>query len=643
MCGITGFTNQLNKIQVALIDKMTTSLTHRGPDQLGWFEATNIALGAVRLKVIDLDGGTQPFHSDDGDFVIVFNGELYNHKPLRNELKSLGHQFHSTCDTEVVLHAYMEWDTKCFSKFRGMFGVALWQVSKRRLVLARDRMGIKPLYFTRSGDDLIFGSELKAIFAHPEVERYIDPVGLDSFLSLNYVPGPNTLVRGIEKLPPGCFLEWQAGQALSEPKPYWQLRMAPYANLSLEDAKTELDRLLRESISEHLIADVPLGVWASGGLDSTTMLHYASELETNRLKTFSVSFNGQGFDEGKYFREVATHYGTDHHEFDLNANTADLSSIIEKLVYYSDEPSADSGALPVWFLSKMSRRHVTVVLSGEGADELFGGYNTYLADRYARMLRFMPALARSTISKIVNYLPVSDSKIGLDYKIKRMAHGMQLAPDEAHLFWNGTFCDQGKRNLMLESSKSHLHRVSARLPHFKEAGGYLNRFLLLDQQCYLVDDILNKCDRMSMAHSLEVRTPFLDHRIVEFAASLPERLKISGGILKFVLRELMRNKVPPIVTRRQKEGFDIPTHAWFRNSLKELLLDTITQDAVERTGLFRWKYIQTLMNDHFTRRANYGYHLWGLLILFLWMKQWKIQTTFNPAQKGLMKTTYATR
>jgi asparagine synthase (glutamine-hydrolysing) len=623
VCGITGFTHRKGIAERGTIERATRTLVHRGPDQQGTYQSPAVSLGAARLKIIDLALGDQPMFSEDRDTVIVFNGEIYNHAELRAELEGCGHRFQSHCDTEVVLRAYLEWGRECLPKLRGMFALAIWKESEKWLLLARDRMGIKPLYYMRLGDELYFGSELKAIFAHPEVARRIDPVGLHYYLSLNYVPGPYTLVDGIEKLRAGRWLEWRDGWV--ERGTYWNLEFHPRTNWTLGAAKEELNSLLASSVREHLVSDVPLGVWSSGGLDSSTVLHYAAQAASGRLKTFSVSFQGRSFDESPYFRLVAERYGTDHHEFDLNPGV-DLSGAIEDLAYYSDEPSADAGALPVWYLSKMCREHVTVALSGEGADELFGGYVTYLADRLVRPLWLVPAAARRAVLGALQRWPVGEEKIGLEYKLKRFLAGSLLAPDEAHLFWNGTFSELEKRELYYGSGHGPVGILFESPSRPSGEAGALNRYLWFDQHFYLPDDILTKCDRMSMAHSLEVRPPFLDHRIVEFAASLPENLKVRGSTLKYVLRELMKDKLPRAVLTRKKEGFDIPIHDWFRGPLRPLLLDTLTDEAVARCGLFRPEKVRSLVRAHLERRANLGYHLWGLLILFLWMRRWRIDT-----------------
>jgi asparagine synthase (glutamine-hydrolysing) len=638
MCGIAGFTRLGETGDPGIGQRLAETLYHRGPDQQGVFEGGGAVLCAVRLKIIDLDGGDQPMASDDGNTVIAFNGEIYNHREIRKELEALGHRFRSNCDTETLLRAFLEWDTACFSRTRGMFAAALWTESEKRLVLARDRMGIKPLYYYRAGDNVYFGSELKAILEHADVPRWLDLGALDLYLGLNYVPGPQTLIEGVRKIPPGHLLEWQRGRSSVEP--WWKPDRGGNRRWSFEEAKEHLDTLLREAVREHLAADVPLGVWASGGLDSSTVLHYAAQESAGRLKTFSVSFAGRSFDESRYFREVAEAYGTDHHEFDLNPEV-ELESAIEDFAYYSDEPSADAGALPVWYLSRMSRRHVTVALSGEGADELFGGYVTYLADRLTRPFRILPGpVRRAMLGGLERYVPVSDDKISLEYKLKRWIEGSWLDPDEAHFFWNGSFAPEQRKRIKPGSNGSGVRELVDQLGI--PGMSIVNRYLEIDQNYYLPDDILYKTDRMSMAHSLEVRPPFLDHRIVEFSRSLPQGFKIRGFRQKHILRELMRNKLPEAVLKRAKTGFDIPAHDWFRGGLRKLLLETVTAEAAEATGIFDGCAIQAVIRDHMERRINAGYQLWGLLTLFLWMKRWKVEVQAPAGKARQSSNTLAT-
>ena len=625
MCGIAGFAQIQSKVDEPVVRRMTASLVHRGPDQQGCYTGDHVALGAVRLQVIDLGGGEQPILTEDGRFVIVYNGEIYNFQELRGELEGLGHRFRSNCDTEVALRAFAQWDTGCFERLRGMFAMAIWSVREQRLVLARDRMGIKPLYIRQAGGDLIFGSELKALFEHPSVTRRLDRRALQDFLSLNYVPAPRTLVQGIEKLPAGNYLEWQGGEV--RVTAYWQLRFAPDHTITEGDAVAELDDLLRRAVKEELVSDVPLGVWASGGVDSSVLVHYAAESGA-KLKTFSMAFESKSCDESPYFRQIAQRYGTDHHEFELTAR-AEVMDAVHDFATYSDEPGADAGALPVWFLSKMSRAHVTVALSGEGGDELFGGYMTYQADRLARPVRKLPRALRRGALAAARLLPVSNAKIGFEYKLKRWLEGSLLHPDEAHLFWNGSFSLEQKQRLLGGQASDHLRALYDGIPAPDQLG-FVNRYLLADQRYYLQDNLLCKVDRMSMAHSLEVRPPLLDHRIVEFAARLPEHFKVRGSQGKWILKRAMRGKLPKEILNRSKAGLDIPAHEWFRGPLAPLFTDTVTPAAVRATGIFSEGAVAELMRDHKEKRINAGYQLWGLLTLFLWMKRWNIETSPEP-------------
>jgi asparagine synthase (glutamine-hydrolysing) len=618
MCGIAGFTHREGVFSPNRITQAIASIVHRGPNLQDCWQDDIVSLGATRLAVIDTNAGSQPVRSEDGNFVLVFNGEIYNHRELREELRALGHCFQTLCDTEVVLRAFMEWDTAAVEKLRGMFAFAIWQRTRRRLVLARDRMGIKPLYYYLRGQDLYFGSELKALFCHPELPRTVDLNALNTYLGLNYIAGSSTLAAGFLKLKPGHFLTWQSGEISLHR--YWHLPATDETRpLPFEEAAQRLDYLLHASVREHLAADVPVGIWLSGGIDSSTILHYASR-HTSNLRTFSIIFNGREFDESSYLREMASRYGTLHQELDLSSDVVTPDSVAD-LAFYADEPNADAGAVPVWHLSRMSAKQVTVALSGEGADELFGGYITYLADTYARRARAVPRALRRIALRSANRLPASDKKIGFDYKLQRFLYGTLLDEKHSHIFWNGTFSHEQRRSLMLADQTSHMLKLLATIPE----RGDVRRFMAFDQSFYLPDNLLVKVDRMSMAHSLEVRPAFLDHRIAEFAATLPANYAIQGRTLKRLLRYLMRDKLPPNILNKKKQGLDIPVHDWLRGHLKPLLLDTLNRQTVEESGLLSWPYVQSIIDLHMKRRTNYGYHLWGMLMLSLWIKQWKIQ------------------
>ena len=632
MCGITGFTAKNWRPDAERIWRATSTLLHRGPDQQGVHRSAHCHLGATRLKILDLAKGDQPVLSEDGETVVVFNGEIYNHLELRAVLEERGCHFQTHCDTETVLQAFLQWGTDCFQRFRGMFAIAIWSDSRKSLILARDRLGIKPLYIAERGQDLFFASELKGILVHPEIDRRLSLEALDCYLSTNYVPAPWTMVDGVEKLPPGHWLEWQNGR-ISRHR-YWQVPEIAPQTISLEDAGSELDRLLQQSVCEHMMSDVPLGVWVSGGLDSTTILHYAALASASKLRTFSISFRGHSFDESDYISKVVRHYGTDHEQLDLNPEQ-DLEGAIRQLAVYSDEPSADSGALPVWFLSQLCRTRCTVAFSGEGADEIFGGYLTYRANRIAAWLRLLPPGVLRMALRSLHVWPASNEKISLEYQLKRLLEGCLLPAEQAHVYWNGAFSESEKAGLLNVPLPGAFLDVLSCL-HATAPGDGFAPFLEFDQQYYLPDDILVKSDRMSMAHSLEVRPPFLDHRIVEFAARIPTDFKIRGRQQKYLLRRIMEPKLPPTILRRKKIGFDIPTHAWFRGPLHGLLMETLDYAESEHAELFRFHRIRHLVQLHMSRRISIGYHLWGLMTLFLWMKEWNLNSA--PALQPAAQT-----
>jgi asparagine synthase (glutamine-hydrolysing) len=622
LCGIVGFTSRTWTPDYERIQKATETLFHRGPDQQGVFRSRMCSLGATRLKIVDLAAGDQPIFSDDRESVIVFNGEIYNHLEIRRELESMGRRFETHCDTETVLQAFLEWDTDCFARFRGMFALAIWSSAEQRLILARDRLGIKPLYIAERGDDLFFASELKGILVHPEIERQLSLEGLDCYLSMNYVPCPWTLIDGIVKLPPGNWLEWRDGRTTQHT--YWQIPAITPRPTLLEDAKAELDFLLDQAVREHLMSDVPLGVWLSGGVDSSTILHYAAQASGTRLRTFSISFNGRSFDETQYIQQVVKYYGTDHEQLNLSPED-DLEGAVENFAYYSDEPSADSGALPVWFLSKLCKTRTTVAFSGEGADEIFGGYLTYRANRIAARVRQLPEAVIDIALRSLKFWPTSDEKVSLEYKIKRLLQGSLMPPEQAHVYWNGTFSEAEKSTLLRVPLPGAFARLLTGLKAGLPGDG-VAPFLEFDQKYYLPDDILVKSDRMSMAHAIEVRPPFLDHRIVEFASTLPTELKIRGTRQKYLLKELMKTRLPSSIVKRSKIGFDIPAHEWLRGTLRSMMTESFTSAEGEHSELFCFETIRDYMQLHLDRRINIGYHLWGLVILFLWMKRWNIQS-----------------
>lgn len=619
MCGIVGYTQYFRPLPPGVMDTSLHGLAHRGPDRQAAFVSRRVALGAARLRILDLKGGDQPLQSPDGLCTIVFNGEIYNHLALREELESLGRRCVTRTDTEVVLQAYCEWGNDCFRRLRGMFAAAIWSEPDERLILVRDQMGIKPLYYRMQDGEVFFGSEMKCIFAHPGVPRKIDLKGLNCFLSLNYVPGPLTLIEGISKLLPGHLLEWRRGQTAM--RSYLAPSRTGNAPDSLDEAADELGGLLSQSIAEQMRSDVPMGIWLSGGIDSSTITHYAAERSSSPLRTFSITFGGRSFDEAQYIRSVSANYGTEHVELDLY-EVGDLASVIEEMSYYSDEPSADAGAVPIFYLAKMTRPSATVVLTGEGADELFGGYLTYQANQFHRISSRVPRFLLKTALSWSQRIRASDEKIGFDYKVKRFLEGSLMSAEAAHVYWNGTFSEEQKRQFFYFANSGPMSELLGKI----RRGGMIERFLLFDQQYSLPDALLYKVDRMSMAHSVEARPPFLDERIVEFAARLPERFKMRGMKTKLVLRHLMKEKLPPSVLKRPKIGLDIPIHEWLRGTLLPLLSETVNETTLGETGLFDWPAVSAMIEQHLNYKSNWGYHLWGLLTLMLWLKRWKVET-----------------
>ena len=623
MCGIAGFTYRKDESSREVVSELIASMRHRGPDGSGSYRGKFAALAAVRLSIIDPRAGSQPLVSEDQDTVLAFNGEIYNHVELRNSLESHGYRFRTNGDTEVVLNSFRHWGTRCFSMFRGMFALAIIVESERRLILARDRMGIKPLYYCTRGPALHFGSELKAILADHRVSRHINLDALSHYLSLNYVPSPLTLVDGIKKLPPAHWLEWRSGSI--HLRPYWEPQDHVSHDMTMTDAREKLDSLLSAAVREQMQADVPIGLWVSGGVDSSLILHYAAQHASSPLRTFSITFPGETHDEGRYSSAVAAHFGTRHEVYELTAH-AELAEAVRSIVHFADEPCADAGAMPLWFLAALTKKDTKVALSGEGADELFGGYQTYTADHLSSLFRTVPSWVRRRLALLSRRLPVSDKKIGFDYKVKRFLDGSLLPSGEAHFFWNGTFSEREKKELCSFVGHPSLAELYRPLLAHREPVG-IKDFLKIDQTYYLIDNILAKCDRMSMAHSIEVRPPFLDERIVDFARGLPPCLLSRRGGLKPLLKSLLASKLPRRLRRPGKEGLDIPIHCWLRGPLRELALDTLSSKRIGFAGLLNADYVSSLLRGHLERSTNVGYHLWGLLVLVLWMEHWRIDTS----------------
>jgi asparagine synthase (glutamine-hydrolysing) len=618
MCGICGIAcgERDGAPDPETVKSMSLRLRHRGPDSDGLFLRGPVALAARRLSIIDLDGGDQPIANEDGSVVVVQNGEIYNYRELKRDLEHRGHRFATECDTEVLVHLYEEHGESFVERLRGMFAVALWDQSEQRLLLARDRFGIKPLYYRLAGGTISFASELKAMLEQPGFSRAIDPRAVAAYLAFNSVPAPLTIFAEARKLPPGHLLSWRGGEirlaryARPEPVPADRVRDGEEAELA-----AELREVLRDSIRAHLVSDVPVGVLLSGGIDSGGITALAAAESGEALRTFSIGFEESGFDELSRARLVARRFATDHHELVLRPDAVDL---LPKLVESFDEPFGDSSALPTYLVSQLAAGEVKVAMSGEGGDELFGGYYTYVADRLAPRVGRLATLA----APLVEALPSNDRKVGFDYKAKRFVRAASLPPLERHHAWKEIFSAQRRRALM--GANPGWDPVDLYRERYAETRGAepLARMQDVDLGIYLVDDLLVKTDRLSMAHSLELRVPFLDQRVAEFALALPDRLKVRGFAKKRLLRRALAPMLPKEIVRGRKQGFSIPLASWLRGPLEPFARDVLSPATLERQGLLDPAAVAPLLDSHCSGREDLSRQLWGLMALTLWFDRY---------------------
>jgi asparagine synthase (glutamine-hydrolysing) len=606
MCGICGIAASARPLDPARLEAMSGTLVHRGPDSSGAFVDGGIGLAARRLAIVDLVAGDQPIGNEDGTCTVVQNGEIYNALELRAELERAGHRFRTGhSDTEVLVHAYEQWGLGFAERLRGMFAIALWDGRERRLVLARDRFGIKPLYYRHTGDELAFASELDAL---PQGELDLDAI--EAFLAFNYVPGPLSIYREIRKLPPGHVLAWEDGairlERYARPGPLPERTGEDQAEL-VEECRARL----RDSVRAHLLADVPVGVLLSGGVDSGGLAALAAQEGSEQVRTFSIGFEEASFDELAGARAVAERYGTLHRELVLRP---DAALLLPALAAAFDEPFADSSALPTYLVSKLAAEDVKVALSGEGGDELFGGYYTYVADLLAERAGGVASLARP----LVELLPSSSRKVSLDYRLKRFTRAAHLPPLERHHGWKTIFSADMRTEL---TGRSHgWDPLSLDRGRYAETEGsdLLTRLQDVDLGGYLVDDLLVKTDRTSMAWSLEARVPFLDTMVANFAFSLPRDQKVRGFAKKRLLRKALEPLLPAEVVHGKKRGFSIPAAAWLRGELVPFARETLAPGTLRRQGYFDPAAVERLLDDHISRREDLSRPLWGLLAFTLW-------------------------
>jgi asparagine synthase (glutamine-hydrolysing) len=597
---------------------MNEALVHRGPDSEGYLVDGPVGLAARRLSIIDLEGGDQPLGNEDGTVQVVQNGEIYNYRELRERLIADGHRFRTRSDTEVLAHLYEQHGLDFLQELRGMFALALWDAPRSRLVVARDRFGIKPLYYAEVGGTLSFASELKALLRQPGFPREVDLEALQAFLAFNSIPAPYTAFAHARKLPPGHALVWEGGS----PRLERFARPAPVAASEQRDGSaralaTELLAELRDSVRAHLVADVPVGVLLSGGVDSAALTALAALESGEPVKTFSIGFEEESFNELERARLVAERYGTDHHELVLRPDAAEL---LPELVDAFDEPFADSSAIPTYLVSQLAAEHVKVALSGEGGDELFGGYYTYVADRIAPYAAPAATLARPLVER----LPSSSDKVSFDYKAKRFVRAAGLPPLARHHGWKEIFSADARAELVRADRRAEFDPVGFYEPRYAETEGAdpLARLQDVDLGIYLVDDLLVKTDRASMAHSLETRVPFLDNLLAEFALSLPPRHRVLGFSKKRLLRRAVAPLLPRSIVNGRKQGFSIPLAAWLRGELEPFARDALSAETIGRQGFFDPAAVQRLLAAHVEGREDYSRQLWGLLAFTSWFDRY---------------------
>jgi len=623
MCGICGFCLPDDKrVNPKVLVEMASAIAHRGPDEEGYYVTAGIALGHRRLSIIDLDTGKQPIHNEDKTIYIVFNGEIYNFPELKKELEERGHTFYTKTDTEVLVHLYEDMEEKCLEKIRGMFAFAIWDGRKHKLFLARDRIGIKPLYYAFNGSTLSFASELKSLLKAPFIDRRLDLESLRLYLTYDFIPSPYSIMRGIRKLLPGHYLIYREGQ-LREGV-YWDLDLRDKGekNSSEDDICQEIWSRFREAVRMRLISDVPLGVLLSGGIDSTSVIAALREEGIDNIKTFSIGFEDPSFDESTFARRAATFFGTEHYEEILDPQK--LKDILPPITSLLDEPLADASIIPTFLLSQFTRRSVKVALGGDGGDELFAGYPTYQAFRLAQMYAKVPSwLRRNLVERWAMKLPVSFDNMSLDFRLKKFIKGVPYPPIIRNYVWLGTFTPQETEGILTTEVMDELRGLDefSILNNFlcgKEFDSLLGELLFLDMKLYLQEGVLVKVDRASMANSLEVRVPFLDHQFVDFVTGLPERLKLKGLTTKYILKKTVKDKIPREVVFRKKKGFGIPAAKWIAGDLKGLFLDVFSEERLKKQGIFDAAVIQKLLEEHFSKRVDNRKKLWNLLILQLW-------------------------
>lgn len=621
MCGICGKINLNNQpIDEALLKRMTLVLSHRGPDDEGIYVKNNVGLGHRRLSIIDLSAlAHQPMSNEDGTIWIVYNGEIYNFLVLRDELIRKGHVFRSKSDTETIIHLYEEYGVECLRYLRGMFAFAIWDERDKSLFLARERVGKKPLYYCHSNDSFLFASEIKSILQDDSIAKKPDYMAIHNYLTYQFVPSPRTAFKGIKKLPPAHYLILKDGKA--DIKRYWKLSYLPKHKMGIEDIRREIIDRLKEAVKIRLISDVPFGAFLSGGVDSSAVVALMAGMMNEPVKTFSIGFKEDAYNELKYARMVAERFKTDHSEFIVEPKALD---VIDKLVWHYNEPFADSSAIPTYYVSKLAREQVTVILNGDGSDENFAGYGRYTANEFAKeMHRYFPASLTRLLLPIIMMIPHGKDTSNFFWRLKRFLQEYAKSPEMMNAQWLCHFTTEMKNELYTDdfiSLVSLSDSFDLILDKYREAeaDNFLDKTLYADVMMYLPDDLLVKVDVASMSNSLEARSPFLDHEFMEFAARIPAGLKLKGKTTKYILKEALRGILPDEILFREKMGFGVPIDHWFRNELKGMAYDLLLSEKAISRGYFRKNVVKKILDEHTSEKWNWHNHIWNLLMLELW-------------------------
>ena len=619
MCGIAGILSSVagHQVESSVVERMTARLHHRGPDDTGIYLDGEFGVGVRRLSILDLMGGHQPIANEDRTIMAALNGEIYNYPALKAELSAKGYRFRTNCDTEVLLRSYEAYGPKCFDMFNGMFAVALWDARQRELILGRDRLGIKPLFYVNTREGLVFASEIKALLEHDQIERTVNLNTLSHFLTLGYTPGPESILAGIEQVPPAHYLRISPrGRELVE---WWSLPFRGFSTSHPEEVEEELAALLDQAITSHLVSDVPIGLLLSGGMDSAALLSLMQGKTRDPIKTFTVRFAEPSFDEGQAAREVAAGQRSEHYEVMCQPSYVieNLSSIVQA----TDNLMANPAAIPLHQVTKLAGMHVKVLLSGNGGDEVFAGYPTYIADKLAPFYRGIPnALHQYVLHPLIQSLPTSFEKLTWEYKLKKFVEGARLSPERAHYFWRTIFTEAEKRQLF-QRDLAAPETFEVFRTQFRRTQGdpdFLNRAIYCDMKTWLADMGLPLFDNVGMAHSVELRVPYLDHRLVEYCMRLASALKMPAFKMKYLLKRIMTRKLTPSTLHRPKAGFHVPLAPWLCQDLKSMMCDVLSPEAIKRIGLFRPEVIEALKREHLARRQDHSWRLWNLICFFVW-------------------------